>query len=98
MKCTMLFSLGLVFFAVTFPASSWADNPQCDCSKRYEALSAPSQQALQQGMLVSEVNKNTASEYHMGYVYTLAEHPPEVVTAVFINYKAQKGSIRVVPQ
>jgi hypothetical protein len=93
MKCTMLFSLGLVFFAVTFPASSWADNPQCDCSKRYEALSAPSQQALQQGMLVSEVNKNTASEYHMGYVYTLAEHPPEVVTAVFINYKAQKGSI-----
>jgi hypothetical protein len=93
MKFTMLFSLGLVFFALTLPSASWADNPQCDRSKRYTSLSEPSQQALQRGMLVSEVNKTTASAYHMGYVYTLVEHPPEVVMAVFTNYKEQTGYI-----
>jgi hypothetical protein len=93
MKCPLLFALGLLFLAVTFPSSSGAEQPQCDRSKRYASLSAPNQQALQCGLLVSEVEKNPASAYQQGYVYTLAAHPPEVVMAVFSNYTAHKGAI-----
>ena len=61
--------------------------------KGMNSLSEQSQQALQSGMLVTEVNKNTASEYHMGYVYRLVTHSPEVVMAVFTNYADQKDYI-----
>ena len=90
MKCMPLFSVVLVFLALALSASAWAEGEQCDRSKRYASLSEQSQQALQSGMLVSEVNKNTASEYHMGYVYKLIPHSPEVVMAVFTSYADQK--------
>ena len=93
MNCTTLWSVGLVFGVLLLSASAGAEGQHCDRSKRYEALSEQSQQALQQGQLVSEMTKSTTSEYHLGYVYKLVAHPPEVVMAVFTNYAEHKDYI-----
>jgi hypothetical protein len=93
MQCTTRWPVGLVFCTLLLSASVGAEGRHCDRSKRYEALSEQSRQALQQGQMVSEVQKDPTSEYHLGYVYKLVAHPPEVVMAVFTNYPEHKDYI-----
>ena len=98
MKRTVLFSVGLVCFAFCLSSAAWTEDGHCDRSKRYASLGEQVQQSLQQGGLVSEVNTDTTSEYHMAYVYKLVSHPPEVVMAVFTNYEAHKDHISNIRQ
>jgi hypothetical protein len=93
MYCTTLLPVGFVLLALVLPATPWAESQRCDRSKRYASLSEQDQQALQQGLLVSAVEKDAASAYNLGYVYRLVAHPPEVVMAVFTNYADHKDYI-----
>lgn len=93
MTSTLLVTVGLLVFASLGPAPAGAAEAHCDRAKRYETLSAPDQQTLQNAAPVLEVNTHTGSAYHMGYVYQLLPVPPELVMAVFTAYEDQPGVI-----
>ena len=93
MPSTPLWPVGYVLYVLLLSASVEAREHHCDRSKRYDALSVQSQQDLHQGLLVNEMPSNTRSASHLGYMYKLVAHSPEMVMAVFTSYAEQKTYI-----
>jgi hypothetical protein len=85
--------VGWLFCTALWPTLAAAESRHCDRQKRYESLSQQAQGTLQGGAFVLEVDRHTGSDYHVGYVYKLVSHAPELIMAVFTTYPEQKEYI-----